>query len=145
MCFFYLELVLTRRGVGEQGRSRGSVKWLGTGADGLAGVRTTGHGAAELQRAAAWSEEQSASAEREESVIEREGARVGERRVLGDFYRGEERESRGGMAGLQRHQWRRPITRPLMTFVNGSEWGEREKGKQSGGGCNTTGVTGTKT
>jgi hypothetical protein len=117
---------------------RGSVEWPGTGADD--GVRRNGapaSGAVELRRAVARSEEQSASAEREESMRERgSSGREREGSSTAFIERGEEREreSQGGTTGLQRHQWRRPLTRPLVTSVNGREWGEREKGKRSGGG-----------
>jgi hypothetical protein len=81
LVFFYLELVLTRRGGGVreqgrgsagQGRSRGLGRVVGDGRERSGRVRTMGRGAVELRRVAAQSEEQSASAEREESVRERE-------------------------------------------------------------------------
>jgi hypothetical protein len=52
MCFFYLEILLTRKngarrgeGLGRAGvRLGGSIEWPGMGADRPAGVRTTGRG-----------------------------------------------------------------------------------------------------
>jgi hypothetical protein len=103
----------------------------GRGADGGArhgGAPASGHAVQRAERK---------RGEREESVRERgsSGREIGGSSVA-FIERGEEREreSRGGTAGLQCHQWRWPLTRSLMTSVNGREWREREKGKRSGGG-----------
>jgi hypothetical protein len=120
MCFFYLELELVHREGARRGGDWASMartaQWLGRGevdsVGGQSGGRFgRGRGAwrVRLRRSTARRTAKARAGERGER--EREGAQGGrEGRELGGFIE-RERESRGGTAGHQCHQWWRPLTR----------------------------------
>jgi hypothetical protein len=131
MCFFYLELLLTRRneaqrgrGSAGQGRSRGSVEKARAGTDHLAGMRTMGRGRRSFGERRGGLCVADGEQGREESVRER--ARRGREEGARYFIdRWEERERRG-----ERERDDRPST-PLMASV--SPLTERERGGGRGG------------
>jgi hypothetical protein len=123
LAFFYLELVLTRRGVGKQGRgsagqgrSRGSVEWPGTCGELKLRRRSSGRGCSGGSREAAVQSDGDSEQGRQrgEREREREGARVG--REEGARRAFIERDGRGeGEPGRNGRQW------PSMAAINAIE------------------------
>jgi hypothetical protein len=142
MCFFYLELLLTWREVGEQGRGIGLGKVRGLGdADSPAEGKMDGeHELWRRSSGCGLSDEvarRDGEQGRERRACEREGAWVGsEERAQAGFYRA--RGERRGQAGEGEND--RPST-PLMAAANNSavtglkerEVEERERGKRRDG------------
>jgi hypothetical protein len=106
LAFFYLELVLTRRGVGKQGRgsagqgrSRGSVEWPGTCGELKLRRRSSGRGCSGGSREAAVQSDGDSEQGRQRGERERERGSSGRERGGSStgFYRA--RRERRGRAG----------------------------------------------